>query len=85
MHIIFIVMTSLSRHKAKSSHIDGRVNRSFRVGGSLAEENDVRNFNKARNNKSMAPSMPHRIELPLFFNTPGRFSDDARKLNQSNL
>lgn len=54
-------MSTLSRTKAKSSHQEARNNRSFRIGGSLAEENDVRNFNKARNNKSMAPSMPHRI------------------------
>lgn len=50
----------MHRSKAKSSY-EPAVNRSFRIGGSLAEENEVRNFNKSRNNKSMAPSMPHRI------------------------
>jgi len=39
----------------------GNANRSFKIGGSLAEENDVRGFNRPRNNKSMAPSQPHRI------------------------
>ena len=38
-----------------------QLNRSFKIGGSLAEENDVKNFNRSRNNKSMAPSQPHRI------------------------
>ena len=61
MDNIFIVMNPITRSKVHSSHIESRPNRSFRVGGSLAEENDVRNFNRARNNKSMAPSMPHRI------------------------
>lgn len=63
---------AFSRVKAKSSYTPGSLNRSFRIGGSLAEENDVKNFNRTRNNRSMAPSMPHRIELPLFFNTPSR-------------
>lgn len=54
-------MNTVTRSKVHSSHIENRPNRSFRTGGSLAEENDVRNFNKARNNKSMAPSVPHRI------------------------
>ena len=57
----FYFMSPLSRTKPKSTHQEARNNRSFRIGGPLAEENDVRNFNKARNNKSMAPSMPHRI------------------------
>jgi hypothetical protein len=57
--------------RGKSSH-QGSLHRSFRIGGSLAEENEVKNFNRPRNNKSMAPSQPHRIELPLFFNTPSR-------------
>lgn len=26
----------------------------------------------------MAPSMPHRIQLPLFFNTPSRFIDEKK-------
>ena len=78
---IFIVMSSVSRTKAYSSHQGNRQNRSFRIGGSLAEENEVRNFNKARNNKSMAPSMPHRIELPLFFNTPSRFITEKKRKN----
>ena len=52
---------SLSRTKAKSAYTPSAMNRSFKIGGSLAEENDVRSFNKTRNNKSMAPSMPHRI------------------------
>ena len=61
-HNIFIlVMSSISRTKAKSSHQQGSLNKSFRMGGSLAEENDVKSFNRARNNKSMAPSQPHRI------------------------
>lgn len=74
---------SLSRTKAKSSHQDGRVNRSFRIGGSLAEENDVRNFNKSRNNKSIGPSQPHRIQLPLFFNTPARFTEEKSVANKT--
>ena len=74
---------SLSRTKAKSSHQDGRVNRSFRIGGSLAEENDVRNFNKSRNNKSIGPSQPHRIQLPLFFNTPARFMEEKSVSNKN--
>lgn len=61
MNNIFIVMNPTTRSKVHSSHIDNRQNRSFRIGGSLAEENDVRNFNRARVNKSMAPSIPHRI------------------------
>ena len=65
-------MTSLNRSKVKSSYQSNTLNRSFRIGGSLAEENNVRSFNKARSNRSMAPSQPHRIELPLFFNTPSR-------------
>ncbi len=70
--------------RGKSSH-QGSLNKSFRIGGSLAEENDVRNFNRQRNNQSMAPSQPHRIELPLFFNTPSRTNDDLAHLNKSAL
>lgn len=51
----------MNRSKAKSSYQPSTLNRSFKIGGSLAEENEVRSFNKSRNNKSMAPSMPHRI------------------------
>jgi hypothetical protein len=46
--------------RGKSSY-QPSLNKSFRIGGSLAEENDVKSFNKQRNNKSMAPSQPHRI------------------------
>lgn len=33
----------------------------------------------------MAPSQPHRIELPLFFNTPSRHADDNKptRLNKT--
>lgn len=61
-----------SQKSRGNSLYQSSLNRSFRVGGSLAEENEVKNFNRPRNNKSMAPSQPHRIELPLFFNTPSR-------------
>ncbi len=43
---------------------------------SLAEENNVRAFNKPQNwgkKEGRLPiNNPQRIELPLFFNTPGR-------------
>lgn len=71
------------RSKRGNSSHQGNANRSFRIGGSLAEENEVRSFNKPRNNRSMAPSHPHRIELPLFFNTPTRVADDASLLNKT--
>jgi hypothetical protein len=62
------------RRKAQSLNKSYRVNRSFTQNkvGTLAEENDVRHFNKPRNSEVVAPSMPQRIELPLFFNTPSR-------------
>jgi len=50
-----------TRKSRGNSMYQSSLNRSFRVGGSLAEENDVKNFNRPRNNKSMAPSQPHRI------------------------
>lgn len=50
-----------SRTKRGHSSHQGNVNKSFKIGGSLAEENYVRSFNKQRNNRSMAPSQPHRI------------------------
>lgn len=31
----------------------------------------------------MAPSMPHRIELPLFFNTPSRHMEQRKALNST--
>jgi hypothetical protein len=31
----------------------------------------------------MAPSQPHRIELPLFFNTPARTSEQYSLLNRT--
>lgn len=68
--------------RGHSSH-QGTANKSFRIGGSLAEENEVRSFNKPRNNRSMAPSHPHRIELPLFFNTPTRTAEDHSLLNKT--
>jgi tetratricopeptide (TPR) repeat protein len=68
--------------RGHSSH-QGAANKSFRIGGSLAEENEVRSFNRPRNNRSMAPSQPHRIELPLFFNTPTRTSEDHSLLNKT--
>ena len=72
----------INRSRGKSSH-QPSLNRSFRIGGSMAEENEVRSFNKSRNNKSMAPSQPHRIELPLFFNTPSRVISDRKGLNKT--
>lgn len=56
--ISFIIM---SRQKRFLSSHQGNLNKSFKIGSSLAEENEVRSFNKQRNNKSMAPSQPHRI------------------------
>lgn len=76
-------MSSLTKTKAKSIHQTGSLNRSFRIGGSLAEENDVKSFNRLKNNRSMAPSQPHRIELPLFFNTPSRIPDLKKNLNKT--
>ena len=52
---------SLAKTKAKSYNQTNSLNKSFRVGGSLAEENDVKSFNRSKNNRSMAPSQPHRI------------------------
>lgn len=62
------------KRRAFTLNKSNRVNRSFTYTkvGTLAEENDVRNFNKPRNSEVVAPSMPQRIELPLFFNTPCR-------------
>lgn len=57
--INIFIMEGRSR-RGHSSH-QGNINKSFKIGGSLAEENYVRSFNKQRNNKSMAPSQPHRI------------------------
>ena len=55
----------------KSAH--NRLERSFTTKmGTLAEENEVRHFNKPRNSEAVVPSLPQRIELPLFFNTPCR-------------
>ena len=71
-----------SRKKGHSSYHPS-LNRSFRIGGSLAEENEVKQFNRQRNNRSMAPSQPHRIELPLFFNTPSRVINDNSLLNKT--
>ena len=51
----------MSRQKRFLSSHQGNLNKSFKIGSSLAEENEVRSFNKQRNNKSMAPSQPHRI------------------------
>ena len=31
----------------------------------------------------MAPSQPHRIELPLFFNTPTRVANESSMLNKT--
>jgi hypothetical protein len=31
----------------------------------------------------MAPSQPHRIELPLFFNTPSRVSEEHSLINRT--
>ena len=72
-----------SRTKRTQSSHQPALNRSFRIGASLAEENEVRSFNKQRNNRSMAPSQPHRIELPLFFNTPARTAEQHSLLNRT--
>ena len=71
-----------SRKRGNSSH-QPSLNRSFRIGGSLAEENEVKQFNRQRNNRSMAPSQPHRIELPLFFNTPSRATEKGSLLSRT--
>lgn len=53
--------------------------------GSLAEENEVRNFNRPRASETIPPSQPQRIELPLFFNTPCRIksSNVHNRLNNT--
>jgi len=79
--IIIFIMESRTK-RAHSLH-SANLNRSFRIGASLAEENEVKSFNKQRNNRSMAPSQPHRIELPLFFNTPSRVVEEHSLLNRT--
>ena len=69
-----IIIIGIMKRRTYSLNKSNRVNRSFthNIVGTLAEENDVRNFNKPRNSEVIAPSLPQRIELPLFFNTPCR-------------
>ncbi len=90
--IYLIMKLSNIRSKSQYSATGGAtgapnsVNRSFRKKmGSLAEENEVRNFNKPRASETIPPSQPQRIELPLFFNTPCRIksSNVHNRLNKT--